>query len=229
MPGFTGDPANWQQFWISFWSSLSSGAIYSLFVGLIVGFFLLLAQKRSDKRQQRLSCESQLATFREHLRALLDQADIVHLDRIGSLPPRLVKIVDLLTNSPIDLWRDNLPKHQEFIGLLRTFQRNYANLNSVASELEVNVRQIIREYTHSQQISDPSEREYQSFISGRILGYDDAKLLVWIGLERRMLPRMYEVYDLVLADEEANALVKKYLDAQKQVEDVVEMLKKALN
>src|SRR5437660_8161432 len=98
MPGFTDNPANWQQFWISFWSSLSSGAFYSLFVGLIVGFFLLLAQRRSDTFQQRHSCESQVATFREHLRALLDQADIVHLDRIGSLPPMLVKMADLLTN-----------------------------------------------------------------------------------------------------------------------------------
>ena len=102
------------QFWNSFWPSLTAGAIDGIFTGLIVGIMILVFQWKIDKRRLRHKCERGVATFREQLRLTLDQPQVTYVDSIVKPFSIIGPLVKLLSESPLDLWLENVPKKRSY-------------------------------------------------------------------------------------------------------------------
>src|SRR5713226_6736517 len=123
---------DWSQFWIAFWSSLFAGAIDSLLVGFIVGVMILVFQWKVDERRLQHKCEQEVATFREQLRFALNQAATTYIDNLVQPSSLVPPIAKLLSESPLDLWIDKLPRQQKFFKILKEFQQVHSTFALVA-------------------------------------------------------------------------------------------------
>jgi hypothetical protein len=224
---------DWSQFRIAFWSSLFAGAIDSLLVGFIVGVMILVFQWKVDERRLRHTCEQEVATFREHLRFALNQAETTYIDNLVQPSSLATPVAKLLSESPLDLWIDKLPRQQKFFKILKEFQQAHSTFALVASKLNASVASAVRKINSSQGTMKANDSMLITYFTGKTFGGEADDIFPWVGLGGRGSPETrasFEAnYNLLLDDEEVKVLAPLYKDAWQKLEKAIGTLRSTLN
>lgn len=224
---------DWSQFWVSFWSALFAGAIDSLLIGLIVGVMILVFQWKVDERRLRHRCEQEVATFREQLRFTLDHEATTYVDNLVQPSSFIAPLTKLLSESPLDLWINNVPQQQKFFKVLRKFQQAHSSLAIVASKLNTKVASAVRKINSKQGRMRANDSMLFTYFTGKTLGAEAEDILPWVGLGGMGSPAMIASYEAeyteLLENEEIKALTPLYKDAWQKLEEVIDTLRDALN
>jgi hypothetical protein len=166
---------DWSQFWLAFWSSLFAGAI----AGLIVGIMILVFQWKIDERRLRHKCEQEVATFREQLRLALDQPETTYINNLVHPSSLATPIAKLLSESPLDLWIDKVPRQQKYFKILKEFQQAHSSFTLVASKLNDSVATAVRKMNSRQGIMRDNDSTSITYFTGKTLGAEPGEIIPW--------------------------------------------------
>jgi len=225
---------DWSQFWIAFWSALFAGAIDSLLIGFIVGIMILVFQWKVDKRRLQHKCEQEVATFREHLRFALDQPEMTYVDNLVKPSPLATSIAKLLSESPLDLWIDKVPRQQKFFKKLKEFQQAHSAFTLIANKMNNSVTSAVRKMNSRQGIMKVNDSTNITYFTGKTLGAEPDDIIPWASLlggsaTPEAVASFEASYNLLLEDEEVKGLVPLYKDAWQKLEEAIDTLRITLN
>ena len=122
-------------FWSSFWPSVWSGALYSTITGYVI--LLVFENQR---------CIREMHTARSQLRSRVRYAGT--LDRGAAMycaPQGATAVSTTLDSYPIDLWLERVEGHKLFVLLLQSVQVAYGEFVGIASQYDLQIRQIIHD------------------------------------------------------------------------------------
>ena len=221
---------DWSQFWIAFWSALFAGAIDSLLIGFIVGVMILVFQWKVDKRRLQHKCEQEVATFREHLRFALDQPEMTYVDNLVKPSPLATSIAKLLSESPLDLWIDKVPRQQKFFKILKEFQQAHSTFTLIANKMNNSVTSAIRKMNSRQGIMKANDSTSITYFTGKTLGAEPDDIIPWAGLlggsaSPEAVASFEASYNLLLEYEEVKVLVPLYKAAWQELGKAIDNLK----
>jgi hypothetical protein len=225
---------DWSQFWIAFWSSLFAGAIDSLLIGLIVGVMILVFQWKIDERRLQHKCEQEVARFRELLRFALDQPETTYVDSLIQPSPRATSIAKLLSESPLDLWIEKVPRQQKFFTILKEFQQTHSAFILIASKLRDSVASAVRKMNSRQGTMRDNDSTSITYFTGRTLRGEPDEIIPWASrLGGNPTPQAiasFEAsYNLLLEDEKVKELTPLYQDAWQKLEKAIDTLRGTLD
>src|SRR6266699_1553650 len=225
---------DWSQFWIAFWSALIAGAIDSLLIGFIVGVMILVFQWRVDERRLQHKCEQEVATFREHLRFALDQPETTYVDNLVKPSPLATSIAKLLSESPLDLWIDKLPRQQKFFKVLKEFQQTHSTFTLIASKLFDSVSPAVRKMNSRQGSMKANDSTSITYFTGKTLGAEPDDIIRWAGLlggnaSPETKTSFEASYSLLLENEKVKEFTPLYKDAWQKLGKAIDTLRGALD
>lgn len=227
MLGVHNTAANWDQFLIS----LQAGILNSLLIGLLVGLLLLLFERRLNRRNEQHQYEREVTTFQERLRFVFTQPSSTNIAEIIESPPLVQPVDELLAHSPLELWRNHVPKQKAFFQVVRDFQQSYSNFTSATNALLVPARIIIRSYNHRLGKISSYDTSGQLYFLGRIQGFEGKIILPWLWrgtISEGQLPYFETMYNVLSSNGEVNNFLAQYKDARAQLGKATRVLKEVL-
>lgn len=217
-------------FWVSFWASLSSGVIYSIFTGIIVGLTVWWVQRIYENRRLLQEYKRELSVLREKLRYASQQPDVLNIHSIvDSAPMPVVAIIKNLTEVPLDLWLDDYALEREFLEQLKGLQKAYSNFVVVSNNLNLKLSSFIRSYHASKGIYAVNDQAVCSFFIGRIHSVPTLNIISWLSLPEEAATRLETSYNDAISDPIINECSKTYLEARSRLIDEFKTVEKALN
>ncbi len=225
---------DWNQFWIAFWSALFAGAIDSLLIGFIVGIMILVFQWKVDERRLQHKCEQEVATFREHLRFALDQPEMTYVDNLVKPSPLATSIAKLLSESPLDLWIDKVPRQQKFFKILKEFQQAHSTFTLIANKMNNSVTSAVRKMNSRQGIMKANDSTSITYFTGKTLGAEPDDIIPWASLlggsgTPEAIASFEASYNLLLENEKVKELTPLYKDAWQKLGKAIDTLRGALD
>lgn len=200
-------------FKVSLLSGIYSGLVVSLFFSVMIPISLNFVKKASEKRKTRLACEEQFSIFIEKLEFNSSLADNINPIEHRWLPEKAYAIINLIFNSPLKFWMDNLPKKYKelFEQIINTklsytnYQQNYNKLNSVI-------------FTKLTESYNPRRFQYNNakcYILGRINGLTQEEMSKWVtGLDIKEAETIFKQYK---EDNTIAALIQEYSNSKQEL------------
>ena len=221
--GIHNTSANVDQFLISIYSALFTGSV----VGIVVWLVQVAYEKRGLRRQYR----KDVAVFREHLQLVINQAQSTDLlNRIGA-PLASAEIMQELSQSPLELWHENVPKEKKLFAAIQQFQEANSNFMRSKDNLLAPVSLLVRKYNNGLGKVIPYDSVGVTVFLGHLLGFADQDILpwVWAGVtSNEQIKYCEDLRAFISAGEEITYLVDSYLDARTKLENSVDILRVSL-
>ena len=209
-----------------------SGILHTIAVGLIVGLILLYFQRHIQRDRSRRRYERELVLFREKLRAAINFPSALSIGNItSSMPPAAVPIARFIAKHPIDLWRENLPRHRKSLDLLIEFRHACSLFAQASGRLDLVLEGLIRTHNASKGFATHYDPTILIYITGRILEIPTEKILHQLNdraLRRLGREWLEECLSIILADEKVKELVQLYFHARSVLSEKIELLKNEL-
>ena len=222
-------------FWTAFWPALWSGAIYSIIcgvvVGVIVGIVLLWFQKGIEKRAIAQNHDRDLSLKMDQLRNAISTEEVVIISSAKhTLPAPATAVLQALSDSPLTLWRETLPKKALILDAAINLQKCCANYNGIATAIDHEFEQQVRAYNHARNADGINDPPYRHYAVGKMLGYSEEKLLQWVSSEGpRTVDRYEEVWKTIRQTGRVVQLMPQLEQARGAVLDAVETIRRTIN
>jgi hypothetical protein len=204
MFGIQATQSNLDQFLIALYASLITGVITGLIVG-IVGIVVWRFQAGVEKRQLTRQYQREFATFQEQIRFTLRQPQATNLASMIISPPLAIELVELLSNSPLALWKEQIPKQAKLITILDEFQQYHTQFTLATDNLLAPVSKIIRSHNNKLGRITDADNWGKIFYLGQLLEIEGRDILPWFGIgviKDDQLPYFEELCRLLTADTE---------------------------
>ncbi|MBU4013104.1 MAG: hypothetical protein KJ550_06530 [Proteobacteria bacterium] len=221
-------------FWTAFWPALWSGAIYSVIcgivVGVIVGIVLILFQKGSEKRAIAQNHARDLSLKMDQLRNAISLEDVVTITHAkDTMPAPATAVLQALSDSPLTLWRETLPKKAIILDAAINLQKCCANYNGIASAVDHELRQQVRAYNHAKTLQSINDKPYHMYAVGKMLDFSGESLLQWVSSTSRTVEPYEKVWETIRQTGRVVQLMPQLQQARGAVLDAVETIRRTIN
>jgi len=168
-------------FSVSFWAGLYSGAIYSLFTGVLVGFAVWGAQLVADNRRERRAHEEEIEQLRQRVKHVnFQDKTLVVTSAELSCPRPASDVIKILEGIPIDSWKTSSDDDKGFVKELKDLRHGYMQFMEDARRLDSILRGFIRRYNDMRGAIAANDPANQGYFIGRTFGFDAPAIMPWL-------------------------------------------------
>lgn len=218
MPGIPIQGPDVNTFLISFWAAFYSGIIYSIITGLVVGFVVLFTQRIADNRKVQREYNRDISVLRERLRYVAQQPDFLNLtSALKSAPLPVIEVMKILSESPIDMWLDNVLNERELLNQLKELQGKYFKFQNASNNFDYKLSSYIRSYNAARDTIAVNDQADRSYFLGKIHNLETSKILDNIDLREGALTRLESSYNSAKSDDDICTQLDYFLNAKKSL------------
>lgn len=210
-------------FSVSFWAGLYSGAIYSLFTGVLVGFAVWGAQLIADNRREKRTHKEEIELLRQRVKHVnfQDKTFVVTSAEL-SCPRPSSEIMDILKDVPVDLWKTSSDEDTEFMTELKELRHGYMQFMEDARRLDSILRGFIRRYNDMRGAIAANDPANQGYFIGRTFGFDAPAIMPW--LDSGSSESLEQSYGDAIKDSSIMNLIEPYKRSRASLNETQEKL-----
>lgn len=211
-------------FKVSFYAGLYSGALYSIFTGLIVSGIFFSLQKSFEKNQLREQALIDIAATQEQLKFILAQPQVVQLQEPVFYYPAMKELLEFISKQPISLWEKRV-KDSEELSFISSYQKCFLEFLTQARIFDSYLKRFITVYVSQNSINYGEFNNVYQYFHGRTINVRPEDILNAIGLSTTVT--WFE--DLYIEASKLSAFIKEtndYLKAKYEHENAFQDLKK---
>jgi uncharacterized membrane-anchored protein YhcB (DUF1043 family) len=219
--GIQGTQSNADQVLIS----LYTGLFIAVIAGLVVGIAVLLLQSRYQRRRLRQQYARDVAIIKEKMCTALNSPHETDIASIRTLPQPARAIAEIISESSLDLLKQNSPRKQKLFDFLKAFQRAHAQFALTAIQLQQPVRVYIRQFCQQSNLPISEDAKYESFYLGRMLQFQNKAIMAWTGITPDRVPGLEKLLEVIFADKRVVQLGLAYVEARGDLEAALDKIR----